>query len=243
MQWLIFYHIMPSADNSALQSVLETILRISITAIEKIGNLDVNYTVVVSVESRRKYLVKVMCREPFELEHRRFEATAVIFEKLHAKGIRVPQVEYVDSLIRQIGDVTTYGVLVMEFVNMVPLDTKWKSYTTAEKYEFAELLGNMIKRVHRIELAGFGKAGFFPELQQINWQQYFTQSARMAVDRLQNLQRGNQMLMQAAEKLLLKHADLWKYDGKPMLTHGDLWFGNVLVNANNHTDFMLIDWE
>lgn len=206
--------------NSETRAEIGRVLGTSVVSLQQLGGGDINEAFVAGLADGRRVFAKSNAgadKSMFEAEARGLAWLA------EARALRVPEVLGVSS-----GSQTVSPFLLLELLE-----------PAARKGNFDELLGAGLAALHRFGAPSFGLAhdNFIGSLPQSNlpapsWVELYRER-RLApqLARARRLGRLDSTLDHAAERLLERLDSLLGPPEPPARLHGDLWSGNLHVDA------------
>ncbi len=152
------------------------------------------------------------------------------------------------------------GYLILEKINGIRLDTIWDSFTKEEKIKVTKKLGELLAKIHKIELESFGyiKEGgkidsdisfkFRKEGEALTYSPFLRQTIKDSFIDFARLISYKYLPPEFMAEVILyisKNLDAIDYKGKPVLNHGDYMPGHIFVEKdNNEYEIVgLIDFE
>jgi len=218
--------------------------------------------------SHDKFLIK-FDKPPFEAIVR-FENASIkdkekglvvekwVIEKLRERNIPAPEIYRFNNSQEEQKD----NYMIIEKLQGTRLDSIWDNLTQGEKIQITEEIGKLLSQIHSIKLDSFGKikAGgqVYSDLtrymfknanetsQEFNWfaRELFQFSAS-DIGRLISYKNIKKELPGKLIDFISQNLEIWKYEGKPTLIHGDFHKDHFFIKKQNNIWKItgLIDFE
>lgn len=229
---------------------------------EKFGAEVVSITRITEGYSHSMFDVKID-KKPFEIiirfsnnEHKKWANLGKEFYVLNLMAKNKIPVPKVYSFKKT----PEYSYMILEKVKGTRLDTIWNMLSETGKAKITEQIGELMSKLHKIELAHFG---MIEEGGEIDFDKPFVfKSAGTPIQYNASIRQKFKDFLESyarfisfkdtdldfASKLikyLLNNISLLEYKGKPVLLHGDMMLGHIFVQKENEKYIItgLIDVE
>ncbi|MDH5403056.1 MAG: aminoglycoside phosphotransferase family protein [Candidatus Heimdallarchaeota archaeon] len=221
---------LPLRIEEILKTKIEDFKELNVDSINQIFEVKTNFS---------EYILKVMTREPLDdWEKNRFVRSKYILELVLQNDIPVNVPIFASTHSYDY----YHSYLLMTKDEGVSLKELWQCMTQTQKNQFTTEFANILNLIHSITIDKLTLLKEYPISDNLYWKAWIKKKLLEIEDKINVLNYFNSSFKTSSMTFLfsnLKYLD----DRKLSLVHYDLNQNNILVNLNDRSINVILDWE